>query len=218
MKTVSLSGSLRENVGSKDAKVLRKEGRVPGVIYGNGENIHFHVKEQSKTYKTEELKILLEQKDFLNVPFEKVADQEKIKVIERWVPKEHSLTFYGTFNRLSVEYIPEDLIKAAEKSRKLGANNDAMARDRKRIMKSEDWGQLIANAKKENRSTIDILTADYSNNEEKEISMSLKDNVRPNFGTIFLYLFIICFVITMGLLFVNAQFPEFVAEFIANFN
>ena len=45
MKTVSLSGSPRENVGSKDAKVLRNEGRVPGVLYGNGENIHFHVKE-----------------------------------------------------------------------------------------------------------------------------------------------------------------------------
>ena len=45
MKTVSLSGSLRENVGSKDAKNLRKEGRVPGVVYGNGGNIHFHVKE-----------------------------------------------------------------------------------------------------------------------------------------------------------------------------
>ncbi len=45
MKTVSLSGSLRENVGSKDAKTLRQEGRVPGVVYGNGENIHFHVKE-----------------------------------------------------------------------------------------------------------------------------------------------------------------------------
>ena len=45
MKTVSLSGSLRENVGSKDAKHLREEGRVPGVIYGNGQNIHFHVKE-----------------------------------------------------------------------------------------------------------------------------------------------------------------------------
>ncbi len=45
MKTVSLSGSLRENVGSKDAKVLRKEGRVPGVLYGDGGNIHFHVKE-----------------------------------------------------------------------------------------------------------------------------------------------------------------------------
>lgn len=45
MKTVSLSGSSRENVGSKDAKILRKEGRVPGVLYGNGGNLHFHVKE-----------------------------------------------------------------------------------------------------------------------------------------------------------------------------
>ncbi len=45
MKTVSLSGSLRGDVGSKDAKALRKEGQVPGVVYGNGENIHFHVKE-----------------------------------------------------------------------------------------------------------------------------------------------------------------------------
>lgn len=46
MKTVSLSGSLRENVGKKDAKALRKEGNVPGVIYGGGnENINFFVKE-----------------------------------------------------------------------------------------------------------------------------------------------------------------------------
>lgn len=45
MKTVSLSGSLREDVGSKGAKALRKEGQVPGVIYGNGSSVHFHVKE-----------------------------------------------------------------------------------------------------------------------------------------------------------------------------
>ena len=45
MKVKSLSGSPRENVGSKGAKALRAEGRVPGVIYGNGENVHFHVKE-----------------------------------------------------------------------------------------------------------------------------------------------------------------------------
>ncbi|MDA9262088.1 50S ribosomal protein L25 [Flavobacteriales bacterium] len=45
MKTVSLSGSLRGDVGSKGAKALRKEGQVPGVVYGNGGNIHFHVKE-----------------------------------------------------------------------------------------------------------------------------------------------------------------------------
>ena len=35
MNSVSLSGSLRENVGKKDAKALRMNGQVPCVIYGN---------------------------------------------------------------------------------------------------------------------------------------------------------------------------------------
>lgn len=43
MKTVSLSGSLRENVGKKDAKKLRNEGKVPCVIYGGKEQKHFFV-------------------------------------------------------------------------------------------------------------------------------------------------------------------------------
>ena len=37
MKTVSLSGSLRENVGKKDTKALRKAEMVPCVMYGSGE-------------------------------------------------------------------------------------------------------------------------------------------------------------------------------------
>ena len=41
MKTVSLSGSPRENVGKKDAAHLRAEGRVPAVVYGGDEQIHF---------------------------------------------------------------------------------------------------------------------------------------------------------------------------------
>lgn len=46
MKTVSLSGSSRKNVGKKDAKTLRKQGNIPGVIYGDGnENVNFSVKE-----------------------------------------------------------------------------------------------------------------------------------------------------------------------------
>ena len=46
MKTVSLSGSLRENVGKKDAKKHRREGNVPCVLYGGGEQIHFAVPEK----------------------------------------------------------------------------------------------------------------------------------------------------------------------------
>lgn len=41
MKSVSLSGSLRENVGKKDAKRNRKLGNVPCVLYGGKEQIHF---------------------------------------------------------------------------------------------------------------------------------------------------------------------------------
>lgn len=43
MKTASLSGSQRESVGKKDAKVLRKEGRVPAVLYGGEVEKHLHV-------------------------------------------------------------------------------------------------------------------------------------------------------------------------------
>ncbi len=47
MKTVSLSGSLRTNVGKADANALRAKGHVPCVIYGAGEQIHFHADERA---------------------------------------------------------------------------------------------------------------------------------------------------------------------------
>ncbi|MCL2027533.1 MAG: 50S ribosomal protein L25/general stress protein Ctc [Bacteroidales bacterium] len=47
MKTVSMSGSPRANVGKKDAKALRNEGLVPCVIYGGKEQIHFSTPETS---------------------------------------------------------------------------------------------------------------------------------------------------------------------------
>jgi large subunit ribosomal protein L25 len=46
MKTVSLSGALRAHVGKKDAKKLRREEKVPCVIYGGKEQIHFVLEEK----------------------------------------------------------------------------------------------------------------------------------------------------------------------------
>jgi len=43
MRIVSLSGSLRENVGKKDAKALRRDAKVPCVMYGKGEQYMFAV-------------------------------------------------------------------------------------------------------------------------------------------------------------------------------
>ena len=41
MKSVTLSGSLRTNVGKVNAKAVREKGNVPCVIYGGTEQIHF---------------------------------------------------------------------------------------------------------------------------------------------------------------------------------
>ncbi len=43
MKTIAISGSPRENVGKRDAKELRYEGKVPAVLYGGTEQVHFAV-------------------------------------------------------------------------------------------------------------------------------------------------------------------------------
>jgi large subunit ribosomal protein L25 len=43
MKQVSLSGSPRESVGRKGAEELRRNGRIPGVIYGGQSQVPFSV-------------------------------------------------------------------------------------------------------------------------------------------------------------------------------
>ncbi len=46
MKSVSISGSLRENVGKKDAKAQRLQDLVPCVVYGGKEQTHIVVEEK----------------------------------------------------------------------------------------------------------------------------------------------------------------------------
>jgi large subunit ribosomal protein L25 len=43
MKSITISGSLRENVGKRDAKELRYQGLVPAVLYGGATQTHFAV-------------------------------------------------------------------------------------------------------------------------------------------------------------------------------
>ena len=43
MRIVSMSGALREHVGKKDAKALRRDAKVPCVMYGKGEQLIFSV-------------------------------------------------------------------------------------------------------------------------------------------------------------------------------
>ncbi len=43
MNTIAISGSPRGNVGKRDAKELRYAGKVPAVLYGGKEQIHFAI-------------------------------------------------------------------------------------------------------------------------------------------------------------------------------
>jgi large subunit ribosomal protein L25 len=43
MNSIAISGSPRENVGKRDAKELRYQGKVPAVLYGGKEQYHFAV-------------------------------------------------------------------------------------------------------------------------------------------------------------------------------
>ncbi len=43
MNTIAISGSQRENVGKRDAKELRYAGKVPAVLYGGKNQVHFAI-------------------------------------------------------------------------------------------------------------------------------------------------------------------------------
>ncbi len=46
MKTIEINGHLRESLGTKNAKQLRREGQVPCVVYGGEKNTHFYADER----------------------------------------------------------------------------------------------------------------------------------------------------------------------------
>jgi large subunit ribosomal protein L25 len=46
MKSIEIKGELRTSTGKKDSKKLRKEEKVPCVLYGGEKNIHFAVLEK----------------------------------------------------------------------------------------------------------------------------------------------------------------------------
>ncbi len=84
MKTVSLSGSLRTNVGKSDANALRAKGQIPCVIYGGGEQVHFTADEREfkniiYTPNTNIVEITVDGKSYRTVlqesQFHKVTDK-----------------------------------------------------------------------------------------------------------------------------------------------
>jgi large subunit ribosomal protein L25 len=47
MQTLQLTATKREAYGKKNTKALRREGMVPGVIYGGAEEVTFAISEKA---------------------------------------------------------------------------------------------------------------------------------------------------------------------------
>lgn len=47
MKTIEIKAEARKNLGKKETEKLRKQGMVPGVLYGGSEPAHFYVPENN---------------------------------------------------------------------------------------------------------------------------------------------------------------------------
>lgn len=95
MKTVSLSGSLRANVGKTDAKALREKGLVPCVIYGAGEQTHFSAD-------------IRDFKDIIFTPETKIVNVELNGKTYKTVLQE------AQFHRLTDQLIHADFLQVSE--------------------------------------------------------------------------------------------------------
>ncbi len=72
MQVVNINGEVRESKGKSSNKVLRKEGKIPAVIYGGKENVHFSTSQKA-------LKSLVYTPDFKLAEIE--VDGQKYKTI-----------------------------------------------------------------------------------------------------------------------------------------
>lgn len=86
MKSLKIAGNKRETKGSKESKNLRKEGKVPGIIYGGkGENLLV-------TFVEAELRKILSQKpEILEVEVDKGVEKVRIREIQMDTFAEHIL-------------------------------------------------------------------------------------------------------------------------------
>lgn len=179
-------------------------------------NAHYYINYKTKDLTARELLQFIKEKNLLGIPVERIKEDQKFKLVERWIKKDQTITFYGTMNKLSLEEIPNDIIKAADKALKYGPDDDTRKRDRKRILSEADWQTLINDAKKSGRDSLDILTSDYSNTAENELVLNVKDNKALNQSS---YIAMVAYLIGAAILslvwygFVNSQYPEFFEQF-----
>lgn len=187
-----------------------------GSCYVGLHHAHYYVNHKEKEFTAFELLKFIKERDLGEIPLEQISKDQKLKVVERWIKKDQLITLYGTMNKLPLDKVPHDLINAASKALKYGADDDTRKRDRERVLDEKDWKKLMTKAKTDGSNTLDILTADYTNTAENELVLNVKDNKALNqnsYMAITFYLIGACIISVIWYGFVNSQYPEFLGSF-----
>lgn len=138
MKTISLKASSREVNGSKSAKAVRKEGLVPGVIYGGKDTVHFAIPANelnSIVYTGDFFKVAIDvdgttyttipkdmqfnpiTDDLIHIDFQELVEGRKVKtsIPIRLMGRSKGVVEGGVLQhkllRLNVRIKPEDMIE-----------------------------------------------------------------------------------------------------------
>ena len=141
MKEVSLSGSVRQSVGKKDAKAVRNAGNVPCIIYGRGEQTGVSIKHTDlekvivspNVYilnidvEGKAVKAIIQEVQFhpvtdriLHVDFLELQDDKKVKIdipvrtVGRAIGVMNGGKLQKVFRKLKVYAYPSDLPDAIE--------------------------------------------------------------------------------------------------------
>lgn len=103
MESISIKGSVRKSLGKADAKALRNQGRVPCIVYGGEENIHFNLDEREfnkliNTPKAYIVNIDLDGKDYAAV----IKDTQFHPLTDRVLHVDFQLLIPGKAVKLSL--------------------------------------------------------------------------------------------------------------------
>jgi large subunit ribosomal protein L25 len=112
MKSIAISGSLRKNVGKRDAKELRYQGLVPAVLYGGNAQYHFAVSAADLnaaiyTPDIDFLELFDDKPVSLNVPIKLTGTSPGVKMGGKLVQK---------LRKLKVNALPGDIPQYIEVS------------------------------------------------------------------------------------------------------
>jgi hypothetical protein len=178
-----------------------------GECYANLHMSDLNIQYKSKIFKPLELLEELKKKPIEGFPYDELEKDEKVKVVEQWVPRNQKVFLYGTFNSLSVDEPPHDLIELSNNARGHGRPFEYIWRH----SKAPDWQRLIDEVKEKGLSRLPIVMTNYDRDPVHPLLINLKGDKELNRSNIIgsiIMIGLILLTTVFALLMLNYEYPD----------